>query len=125
MKPVKFICPLIVVSDIAKSRYFYEKFLNQTVKYDFEENIQFSSGLSIHLKSHYEKLINRNVISGENNSFELFFESEDLDSFEAFLLENNIDFIHRIRTEPWNQRVLRFYDPDKHIIEVGEPMQID
>ncbi|MBP7508670.1 MAG: hypothetical protein KA807_12690 [Prolixibacteraceae bacterium] len=33
-------CPLIVVSNIEKSRTFYEKFLNQTVKYDSGENIQ-------------------------------------------------------------------------------------
>lgn len=24
---------------------------------------------------------------------------------------------------PWGQRVIRFYDPDMHIIEVGEPME--
>ncbi|MDX9802546.1 MAG: hypothetical protein RBS96_00715, partial [Dehalococcoidales bacterium] len=23
---------------------------------------------------------------------------------------------------PWGQRAIRFYDPDNHIIEIGEPM---
>ena len=31
-------------------------------------------------------------------------------------------FIHNIEQQPWGQRVLRFYDPDRHIIEIGEPM---
>jgi hypothetical protein len=25
---------------------------------------------------------------------------------------------------PWGQRVIRFYDPDRHIIEVGENMKM-
>jgi len=25
--------------------------------------------------------------------------------------------------EPWGQRVIRFYDPDMHIVEVGESLE--
>lgn len=25
---------------------------------------------------------------------------------------------------PWGQKVIRFYDPDKHIIEVGEDLSV-
>jgi hypothetical protein len=28
-----------------------------------------------------------------------------------------------MREQPWRQRVVRFYDPDRHIIEVGESME--
>jgi hypothetical protein len=30
--------------------------------------------------------------------------------------------VHPLREQPWGQRVLRVYDPDGHIVEVGEPM---
>lgn len=33
-----------------------------------------------------------------------------------------IEYIHKVREYPWGQNVVRFYDPDKHIIEVGESM---
>jgi len=31
-----------------------------------------------------------------------------------------IDYLHPIFEHSWGQRVVRFYDLDKHIIEVGE-----
>jgi len=31
--------------------------------------------------------------------------------------------IHKIETQPWTQRVVRFYDPDDNIIEIGENME--
>ncbi len=33
------------------------------------------------------------------------------------------DYVHDIKEHRWGQRVVRFYDPDQHIIEVGENMQ--
>jgi hypothetical protein len=35
---------------------------------------------------------------------------------------NEIEYIHKLFEQSWGQRVVRFYDPDKHIIEVGENM---
>ena len=35
---------------------------------------------------------------------------------------SDIHFIHKTKTYPWLQRVIRFYDPDFHIIEIGESM---
>jgi hypothetical protein len=34
-----------------------------------------------------------------------------------------VEFLHEIREQPWGQRVMRFYDPDLHIVEVGETME--
>jgi catechol 2,3-dioxygenase-like lactoylglutathione lyase family enzyme len=45
---MKYICPLIVVKDIAESRHFYENILGQKVKYDFGENVTFEGDFSIH-----------------------------------------------------------------------------
>ncbi|MEG1706328.1 MAG: glyoxalase, partial [Clostridia bacterium] len=33
---------------------------------------------------------------------------------------SNILFVHNVKERSWGQRVVRFYDPDMHIIEVGE-----
>ena len=68
--------------------------------------------------------INRNDIIQKSNNSELYFEEEDLDSFLKKLKEmNSIEYVHELKEQPWGQRVIRFYDPDMHIIEVGEPME--
>ncbi len=120
---MKFVCPLIVVEDIKKSREFYENVLGQTVKLDFGENITFKGDFAIHQKSHFQSLINNAAVSLKSNSFELYFEDESLDELEATLKDLTMEFVHEIREQPWKQRVLRFYDYDKNLIEVGEPMQ--
>lgn len=120
---MKFVCPLITVEDINVSRLFYEKLLNQKVKYDFGENVSFESGFAIHLKSHFSKLIDNKTITKASNSFELYFEHDDVDSFAKELKNNKVEFVHEIREQPWRQKVVRFYDPDKNIIEVGESME--
>ena len=58
-----------------------------------------------------------------SNSFELYFETESLDEIFNDLKNQKTEFLHEIEEQPWGQRVLRFYDPDKHIIEIGETME--
>jgi uncharacterized glyoxalase superfamily protein PhnB len=123
---MKFICPLIVVNNMGASRSFYEKVLNQNVQFDFGENVLFESGFAIHLKSHFSDLINtgENDIIEKSNNFELYFEEEDLESFLQKLEDFGIvEYMHGLKEQTWGQRVIRFYDPDKHIVEVGEPME--
>ncbi|ATW25088.1 VOC family protein [Candidatus Formimonas warabiya] len=121
---MKYICPLIVVKDIKISRDFYEK-LGQKIKYDFGENVEFDGGFSIHLEEHFGKLLGigqHNMLTKSNN-FELYFETEEISRVYEELMELEVEFIHEIREQPWGQRVMRFYDPDYHIIEVGESME--
>ena len=71
---MKYICPLITVSDIKLSRDFYEKLLKQKVKYDFGENVTFYGDFAIHLQSHFKELIDNREIRQGGNNFELYFE---------------------------------------------------
>lgn len=121
---MKYVCSLIVVKDIQRSRCFYEK-LGQKVKYDFGENIEFDGGFAIHLKEHYEKLlgIGQNNIKNKSNNFELYFETKEIGRVFDEMKEIGVEFIHEVKEQPWGQRVMRFYDPDYHIIEVGESME--
>jgi catechol 2,3-dioxygenase-like lactoylglutathione lyase family enzyme len=123
---MKFICPLIVVNNMEVSRNFYEKVLGQKVQYDFGENVSFEGGFAIHLKSHFSDLISieKNDIIQKSNNSELYFEEDDLDSFlQKLKTIDSIEYVHELKEQPWGQRVIRFYDPDMHIIEVGEPME--
>ncbi len=120
---MKFICPLIVVENIEKSRYFYETILGQSVKTDFGENVTFHGDFAIHQKSHFKALINQNPISSKSNNFELYFETDELEMIVNKLKEIDIEFIHKIVEQPWKQKVVRFYDYDFNIVEIGERME--
>lgn len=119
---MKYICPLITVSNITRSRNFYENLLGQKVKFDFGENITFHGDFAIHLDSHFSDLIDGKLISKGSNSFELYFEEDNLDKLVEKIQKSNVELVHPLREQPWRQRVVRFYDPDRNIIEVGESM---
>ena len=51
---------------------------------------------------------------------EVYFEEDDFDTFAKKLQTFGIHYVHPIKEHDWRQRVVRFYDPDCHIIEVGE-----
>jgi len=120
---MQFICALITVSDINRSRLFYENVLNQTVKYDLGANVMFQSGFAIHLKSHFQALIDNKEIKSGGNNFELYFEYDNVEQIVDMLMEKKVEFVHELREQPWRQKVVRFYDPDENIIEIGESME--
>jgi catechol 2,3-dioxygenase-like lactoylglutathione lyase family enzyme len=121
-KEVKFMCSLITVDDIKRSRYFYENILEQKVEADFGRNVSFE-GFAIHLRPHFKTLIdNKDIIVGGNN-FELYFEYDNLEQIVEKLKSEKVEFIHELQEQPWKQLTIRFYDPDRNIIEIGESME--
>lgn len=120
---MKYICPLITVEEIPRARKFYEELLNQKVKYDFGENITFHGDFALQLRTHYASLLPGYTIQGGSNSFELYFEHDAIDELAATLQAEGVLFIHEVTEQPWRQKAMRFYDPDKNIIEVGESLE--
>lgn len=120
---MKFICPLIVVDDIKKSRYLYESILEQTVKMDFGENLTFEGDFAIHQRNHFQSLIGDKNVIKKSNSFELYFEHDDLTEMVEKIYELDLEFVHEIMEQPWKQQVIRFYDYDKNMIEIGERLE--
>jgi len=122
---MRFICPLITVKNMEASRQFYVDVLKQKVRYDFGANIEFEGNFAIHLKPHFAGLIGMREaeLMEKPNNAELYFEEDNLEAFMQTLKGRDIDFLHEVREQPWGQRVTRFYDPDGHIIEVGESME--
>lgn len=119
---VKYVCSLLAVKNIEKSKKFYEKVLNQEIELDHGENVSFKGGFAIHDHEHFQKLIDKTVASSQNN-VELYFESDDLEIIYRKLKSIDTPFLHEICEQPWGQRVMRFYDPDHYIIEIGEPIE--
>jgi len=124
---LKFSGSLILVNDISVSRKFYEELLEQKVDMDFGPNVSFEGNLAIHLKTHFQGLLGdaeRYPVTTRANNGELYFETDEIDRIFQRLEQAGVEFLHVIQEQPWAQRVMRFYDPDGHIIEIGETMEI-
>jgi catechol 2,3-dioxygenase-like lactoylglutathione lyase family enzyme len=119
---MKFICVLLVVDDVERSKAFYRDVLGQAIKHDFGESVTFHGGFAIHDKSHYKSLIGNRVVRRGEHAVELYFEYDDVEKMERELAARGVEFLHGTREQPWRQRVLRFYDPDRNIIEIGESL---
>lgn len=121
---MKYQVSLIAVKDIKTSRVFYENVLDQQAVLDLGANLTFAGGFA--LQENYPQLLGVDGLqfATKGNDHELYFEEEDFDRFVDRLQSiDGIEYLHRTKTYPWGQRVIRFYDPDMHIIEVGEPME--
>ena len=119
---MKYCGTLISVSDMERSKNFYEKVMEQKIMMDLGVHVSFENGLS--LQSNYEELVGVKLETRmKPNNFQLYFEVEDLDYWETKLKSTEgIEFIHESKEYPWGQHVIRFYDYDKYIIEVSESM---
>lgn len=66
----------------------------------------------------------KDVIPG-SNSCELYFEEECIKEFADKLdrLYPDTKYVNRLETYSWGQKVVRFYDLDGNLIEVGTPFR--
>lgn len=120
---MKYNCPVLVVTDMDKTVEFYKKVLGLRVITDFGANKTLTGGLALQTIETYKDFIGTNHISFGGNDFEVYFEEDDFDQFAEKLKECAVEYVHPVKEHRWGQRVVRFYDPDKHIIEVGENME--
>ena len=74
-------------------------------------------------KGAFKGFLGREILS-ENNASELYFEEERLEEFIEKLEKvwPEVRYVNRLMTHTWGQKVVRFYDPDGNLIEVGTPM---
>ena len=116
--------PMLVVADIEKSVEFYEKVLGLHVIMDFGANKTLTGGLALQTAETYRDFVREKNISFGGNDFEIYFEEDDFDVFADKLKQWDLEYVHPVIEHSWGQRAVRFYDPDKHIIEVGENIKV-
>lgn len=116
---------VLAVRDLVASRRFYEEVLDQRLRFDFGENIAFESGLALHLGAHFARFvgIEPDLVATPFSAGELYFEIADVEGVAGKLAGwPEARIVQPCFTQAFGQRVLRFRDPDGHLIEVGEPM---
>ncbi len=123
---LKFGGSLLAVRDVARSRKFYEELLGQKVKFDFGRDVAFEGGFTIHLSSHFQELLGgarEHPLTARPHNMELYFEAEEVEGYARKLAEAGVEFVHPVQEQPWGQLVARIYDPDGHIVEIGETVE--
>lgn len=114
---------LIVVKDIEKARQFYHDVFGLELVVDNDGNMILTEGLVLQNEKIWKDFLGKDIVT-ENNSCELYFEEKNIEDFVQNLekLYPSVKYVNRLMTHNWGQKVVRFYDPDGNLIEVGTPV---
>lgn len=113
---------LIVVNDIEKSKQFYHDLFGIDMILDNDGNMILTEGLVLQDKKIWSGFLEKDIVS-KSNSCELYFEEQDIEGFVEKLerMYPETEYVNRLMTHSWGQKVVRFYDLDGNLIEVGTP----
>ena len=100
----------------------YEQQNTEGIDHEAEECTD-RCGLVLQDEKIWREFIGREIVP-ENNAGELYFEERDIEAFAERLekLYPDTKYVNRLMTHSWGQKVIRFYDPDGNLIEVGTPI---
>ena len=114
---------LIVVNDMDRAIRFYKEIFGLDVILNQDGNVILSEGLVLQDAKIWQQFLDKDLIP-KNNMAELYFEESDIEGFVKKLEESDfeIEYVNELMTHSWGQKVIRFYDPDGNLIEVGTPM---
>lgn len=122
---MKYSYTVISVADIGAARKFYEELFGLEIFQDYGKNIAFTCGLALQQDFNWLVGLAKDSVLEKSNNIEICFEEQDFDGFLDKLKNYpNIECLGDVIVHSWGQRVIRFYDLDGHIIEVGEDMKM-
>lgn len=116
---------LLAVRAMPRAIRFYREVLGLAVEADFGANVTLTGGIALQTLETWQEFIQRKEteITLPDLAGEIYFEEPDFDGFLRHLGSfADIAYVHPPITHRWGQRVVRFFDPDGHIIEVGETL---
>lgn len=123
---IKFINPIVFVKDVNLSKEFYTQVVDLKIVEDHGVFVLFQDHFSIHQARELTVTVwgkdtpETDQPQGRKNLL-LYFETPDLEQVFSRVC-GQVELIHPIQTQAWGQKVFRFYDPDHHVVEIGEPL---
>ncbi len=119
---IKFRNGIALVRDIKASRDFYTNSIGLKISKEYDNIIFFEDNFVIHSADLFYEYINKpyhgEKMGGDNVDF--YFTTSDLKGYSEKLKANHVPFIHDIHKHEWGESVIRVYDPDGHILEIGD-----
>lgn len=121
---MKHVDTIVLVEDVNQSKKFYMEIIGLEILHDWGNMIVFKERFAIHSANGLlpEDESKKFVIPGKQgqNNLVIYFEAADLEKEFQRMVEEGVRIIHGIVELPW-QKIFRIYDPDDHIIEIGNP----
>ncbi|MCQ2522350.1 MAG: VOC family protein [Lachnospiraceae bacterium] len=114
---------LIVVKNIEEARKYYHDLFGLEMILDNDGNMILTEGLVLQEEKYWKQFLGTDIYP-KNNRTELYFEERNIEAFVEKLerLYPNTEYVNRLMTHSWGQKVVRFYDLDGNLIEVGTPI---
>lgn len=114
---------LIVVKDIEKAKEYYHELFGLNMILDNDGNMILTEGLVLQEEKYWREFLQKDI-TYQHNASELYFEERDIEAFVEKLerLYPDTIYVNKLMTHSWGQRVVRFYDLDGNLIEVGTPV---
>jgi len=127
---IKFAHNVVFVKDIHESKQFYAEALGINIILDYTVFVLFENNFAIHQAKELIQTIYKADQPGieepqGHNNMDIYFESDEIETVYQQMVDRNVEIIHPVEQQSWGQRVFRFYDPDHHIVEIGEPSFVD
>ena len=117
---------MLVVKDMAKTKEFYTSVLGLAIRGEMGGvNVSFEGGLAAQTEESWAQFTNTapERFQYGGHDIELYFETKEYDAFVLKAKEAGAEIVSE-SVMPYGQKVIRIYDPDKHIVEVGEDMGV-
>ena len=113
---------LLVVNDLERSIAFYRDLFGLEVILNQDGNVIMTEGLVLQDAKIWGQFLGQDIIP-KNNACELYFEEGNIEAFVEKLenYQTAIEYVNPLMEHSWGQKVVRFYDPDGNLIEVGTP----
>ena len=115
-------CIHLAVTDVNRSEQFYKKTLGLKAVRRFGKSVELEGGISLQPEESWDGYITSKDIMHHHKGGELYFEEDDMRGLITRLNTLRVEYVHQPLTQKWGQKVVRFYDPDGHMIEVGESL---
>lgn len=122
---ITFRSTVLFVRDMEQSKTFYTDLLGQEIDLDLGVNVGFAGGLALWDRTYVNDLLYAGKMpAGEAPApaMEVYFETGEVEALAGLVAEAGVRLLHPLKKQPWAQRVIRFFDPDGHLVEVAEPM---
>jgi len=119
---IRFRNAIALVRDIKISKTFFADTLGIPIVQDTESYVLFEGHFAIHSAELFYEYIEK-PYDGEKmgrDNLDLYFTTSNLAAMQEKLTRAGVTFIHGIRKCAWGESVLRIYDPDGHIVEIGD-----
>ena len=116
---------LFVVRDMEQSLAFYRDVLGLEVVHDFGANVVLTGGLSLQTLETWAEFLDKPAeeIHFGGNDAEMYYITDNFDTILSILKDYpQIELVCPPVEHRWGQRAVRLYDPDGHIIEIGESL---